>query len=183
MHQAGYAALLRALSVRSAAISLALLAPCLLRSPVLAQAAPAGRIVTTTRLVAEFSDLESRLNLAIQRKDKAALNKLLSPDFEEWTPAPPGAPIPLERWMDKVLSGNVRSFEIRQMAVETIGEAAVVSFVEARRALCDGRECASTSFVVDLWQREGGTRRLRARYASESSPPSSVTPATPSGRE
>jgi hypothetical protein len=169
--------------VRSAAICFALLALCLFRSPVLAQAAPTGRIVTTTRLVAEFSDLESRLDRAIERKDKAALNKLLSPDFEEWTPAPPGAPTPIEQWMDQALSGNARSFEIRQMAVETMGETAVVSFVETRRALCGGRECASASFVVDLWQRDGGAPRLRARYASEISPPPAAAPATPSGRE
>src|SRR5690242_19967977 len=96
---------------------------------------PGGRrIVTTTRLVAKFSDLEEQLNLAIQRKDKTRLGKLLSEDFEQWTPAPPGDPVPRDEWTSAVLSmSSVQAFQIRHMAVHLIGDSAVVNFVETER--------------------------------------------------
>ncbi len=169
--------------MRRAATYLALLALWLTASPALAQTAAGGRIATTTRLVAEFSDLEARLDRAIQHKDKAELDKLLADDFEQWTPAPPGHPIPLEQWTESELSADLRSFEIRQMAVETMGDSAVVSFVESRRAVCRGRDCSGSSFIVDLWQRRGGVPRLRVRYACGIPAQPSASPATPTGRE
>lgn len=170
--------------MRRAATYVAAFSLCLLSSPAFAQTAAGGRIATTTRLVAEFSDLEARLNRAIQRKDRAVLDKLLSEDFEEWTPAPPGNPTPLDQWMDRELSANLRSFELRQMAVETMGDMAVVSLVESRRAVCGGRACEATSFIVDLWRMRGdGVPRLRVRYACEIPPPPSASSAAPTGRE
>jgi len=53
------------------------------------QVAP-GRVVITTRLVAIFSELESNVLTALQKKDGAALDKLLSDEFQVWTADPPG---------------------------------------------------------------------------------------------
>lgn len=131
-----------------------------------------GRIATTTRLVKEFSELEQNLNTAIQRRDGATLNKLLSEDFEQWTPAPPGDPVAREQWMQGALDRGfaLRSFEIRQMAVQMVNETAVVSFVQACSAICNGRDCSSNAFIVDLWQRQNGNPQLLVRYRCEISP-------------
>ncbi len=125
------------------------------------------RIVTTTRLVARFSDLEQQLLNAARHKDKAALSKLLSEDFEQWTPLPPGDPLPREEWMHNALTAfTIQSFQLRQMAVRMVGDTAVVSFVLSLKAVCDGRNCGGDSFIVDLWQERKNASQLLVRYAS-----------------
>ncbi len=159
------------MSMRRTTISLALFA-ALLQVPsfALGQARePAGRrIVTTTRLVARFSELEQQLTNAMRHKDEAELSKLLSEDFEQWTPAPPGDPLPREDWIHNALTAfTIQSFQLRQMAVRMVGETAVVSFVLSQKAVCDGRECGGDSFIVDLWQEHKNAPQLLVRYASD----------------
>lgn len=104
----------------------------------------------------------------MQRKDEAALSKLLSPDFEQWTPAPPGDPIPREEWLHDVLTAfTLESFRLSQIAVRTLDKSELVSFVLSRKAVCGGRDCGGIVFVVDLWQEQrDGTAQLLVRYES-----------------
>jgi hypothetical protein len=143
------------------------------------------RIGTTTRLVAQFSGLEQRLNRAIQHSDEATLNKLLAEEFEQWTPIPPSEPMPREEWLHNVLTAfALHSFQLQQVAVRMVGETAVVSFVQTQRAVCDGRDCSGSLFIVDLWQLRKGAPRLLVRYNSQRlarQPPPS--PRTPTGKE
>lgn len=133
-----------------------------------------ARVVTTTRLVAEYSDL-----------DEAALNKFLSDDFEQWTPTPPGDPVPREDWTRAAMTSfALQSFQVRQMAVRMTGETAVASFVQDQHATCNGRDCSGSHFIVDLWQRHNNVAQLLVRYDSgklaQQPPPS---PPKPSGKE
>jgi hypothetical protein len=128
-----------------------------------AQSAPRsaspGRIATTTRLVALFSGQERELNLALQQKDAATLDRLLSPDFQVWTPEPPGHPIPREDWVQQNAGGSFGGARLTQMAVRDLGNSHVVSFVMSR--------ASGASFVVDVWQDAGnGTWKLTDRYVS-----------------
>ncbi len=152
-----------------------------------AQAPQSRRIVTTTRLVARFSELEERLAAAIKRKDESALNNLLSDDFDQWTPAPPGDPIPREDWLSSVLAGfTLDSFSIRQMAVRSLDKFQLVSFVLSRKALCHGTDCSADAFIIDLWQEQAGGPRLVARYEALLPSPlqrSARLPPTPTGKE
>lgn len=175
------------LCLRAIATKIALglaLAAAILQVPPLAFAQPkepgGRRIVTTTRLVSKFSDLEEQLTRAIQHKDEARLSKLVSEDFEQWTPAPPGDPVPREEWMHNVLTAStLQSFQIRQMAVHTAGDTAVVSFVQTERAICTGRDCSGSSFVVDLWQQDKDAAQLLVRYESKLSGPTALAPDSP----
>jgi hypothetical protein len=155
-------------------------------APTIAAAQPhaPARIVTTTRLVAQYSDLEHRLDRAIQHRDRAALDKILDDSFEQWSPAPPGEPMPRDEWMHHALTGvTLRSFRVRQMAVRTIGDTAVVSFTEDRDATCGGRECSGSRFIVDLWQARGGAPHLLVRYDSGIlAQPMPSAPPTPTGK-
>ncbi len=171
--------------MKRAAVAIALIAvPAQLAPPASAQSAP-RRIVTTTRLVAQFSDLEEQLAAAIKRKDEAAVKKLLSDDFDQWTPAPPGDPIPRDEWLHSVLNAStLESFRIRQMAVRPLDKFELVSFVLSRKAICRGRDCSGDAFIVDLWQQQGAAPRLLSRYeAPVPAPPSPQVAPTPSGKE
>ena len=137
-----------------------------------AQTAPAPpRIVTRTRLQVVFSQLETQWLKAVQAKDKAGLNKLLAEDFEVWTAASPGEPLPREDWQTAALARKLVSFRIRQMAVRSVRpDVAVASFVLTETFDEAGTAREESHFVVDVWTSSGGDNwRCTDRYWSESS--------------
>lgn len=125
-----------------------------------------ARIPTATRQVVQFTQLETELLTAIQKKDEGALGRLLSDDYEVWTPAPPGDPIPREEWIQNAVKEPVRSFKLGQMAVRTFGDAAVVSFVCRQQVVLQGKEQRRDLFLVDVWIKSAEQWQLAVRYAS-----------------
>jgi ketosteroid isomerase-like protein len=144
-----------------------------------------GRVVTTTRLVSMFSDLEDQWLTAIQKKDAAALDRLLSDDFQVWTAEPPGAPLPHEDWQAQAFASKLQSFRIRQMAVRGVSDdVAIASFVLQTSAVLDGKEVPAQHFVVDVWKRDGESWHCTDRYLSEAKPPASKSVSEhPSGKQ
>ncbi len=140
----------------------------MLTMPAVAQSTnPApGRIVTTTRLVAMFSQLESELESGIQHDDSSALNRLLSEDFEVWTPAPPGQPIPREDWLQQQsTAAKIESFHVAQMAVRGLAEnISIASFVLSETQQASGHPVQKLFFVVDVWKKSGQQWQLTDRY-------------------
>ena len=128
---------------------------------------PQKRIVTRTRLVAIFSELENQLFQALQKKEHTSLDGLLSDDFQVWTPAPPGDPIPGDDWRNQALAENLKAFQIRQMAARGLDEnTVIVNFVLNKKVETGSGSATRNYFVVDLWQRSGDTWKLGDRYAS-----------------
>lgn len=129
--------------------------------------APAARIVTTTRLVAIFSQAEDDWLRALQQKDQATLERLVSEDFQVWTPAPPGEPLPREQWLQQALAEKFDSFRIRQMAVRGLDEStAVVSFVLSQTVERAGGLHTSDFFIVDIWHKNDESWQATDRYSS-----------------
>src|SRR5690348_4097295 len=77
-----------------------------------------GRIETRTRLVSQFSGLQNQWLTAIKNKDTAALDRLLSEDFEVWTPDHDG-PLPREEFQSQAFADNLQSFRIADIAVKS----------------------------------------------------------------
>ena len=158
-----------------------------LAAPLGAQQAapPAGgktRIVTMTRPMAIFSDLENQLVEAAQKKDEAALKALISEDCNLWTPAPPGDPMPSEDWIAGLLKDPANSFAMHQLAVQSFGDANVVSFVSREGRKVKGKERTTTHFVVDVWTKNGDGWQLAARYLS-AVPAPLPSPVKPTGKK
>jgi ketosteroid isomerase-like protein len=159
--------------------------------PVSAQEHHQGqRIVTRTRLQVLFSDLENQWFKAIQQKDAASLNHLLSDDFQVWTPTPPGSPIPREDWQTAAFGRKLRSFQFRQLAVRSVSpEIAIDSFVLTETFDKAGKSQPEDHFVVDVWAKngEGDNWRCTDRYwwkVSGVSHPAGPKPGVkPSGKE
>ena len=61
-----------------------------------------SRIKTATRQVAIFSDLETQMLKAVQKKDKPALPAMLTDDCA--VEMPNADPLPGEDWLDSVMS-------------------------------------------------------------------------------
>lgn len=165
--------------------ALLLLCPCAaLAQGQVAPPRPQKRIITKTRLVAIFSDLENQLFEAVQKKDHAGLDTILSEDYQLWTPTPPGDPVPREDWQNQSLAENLKEFHIRQMAARSLEEnTTVVSFVLSKVVQRAGRPSAQDYFVVDLWQKAEDNWKLSDRYASPLSSVSRSARPKPSGKD
>lgn len=126
------------------------------------------RIVTTTRLVAIFFQNEDEWQRAIQQKDQATLQRLMSEDFQVWTPAPPGEPIPREQWLQHAMAEKLGTFRIRQMAARAVNNTTVVvSFVLSETVEEAGKTHARDYFIVDLWQKKDENWQVTDRYLSQ----------------
>ncbi len=140
-------------------------------------AAP-GPTGAVTLPVALFSDLENQLVQAAQRKDQAALQRLIREDCNLWTPEPPGDPMPREDWIAILVEDPPRSLRMRQLAVQVFGDINVVSFVASEGRLVKGKQQTTDHFIVDVWTKQGGAWQLSARYLS-AAPRAPRTPSQP----
>jgi len=144
------------------------------------------RVVTTTRLVAVFSELETQWWQAVQNKDEAALRRLLGEDFQVWMPDVSG-PVAREDWQQQAFARKWGSFHLRQMAVRLLNdETAVASFVLSQSVQSRGKPQADDYFVVDIWSKNGDHWVCTDRYASLVSRASGLAPvedAKPSGKQ
>ena len=127
------------------------------------------RIITATRAVSVFTSLEKQLLQAIQKKNKAALDALLEDDFE--IDMPDADPLPGDDWEQAVLSKDyeLKSFLIRQMSAEDLGNAVVVNYDRVQESAYKGKSDGGEFFVVDLWKKQGDADawKLAARYVSK----------------
>jgi len=144
-----------------------------------------SRIGTATRQVTLFSGLELQMLRAIQKKDKAGLQSMLSDDFE--IAMPDSDPLAGEDWVDSVTAKDfsLKSFAIRQMSVVDLGNAAVVHFGRLQQATYQGREASGEFFVVDLWKKSDDTWKLANRYVARVGPvpPAAKAPPRPTGKQ
>jgi len=149
-----------------------------------ANAQASGAIVTRTRLVTLFSDLQNQWYEAVKAKDASALDRLLGEDYEVWTPDSSG-PIPREDWQQKAFARELTGFRIQNIAVRAVrDDVAVESFVVEETLLQNRRQITKRSFVVNLWSKDKNGWRCTDTYvspvAAQPSPHSGLT--TPSGK-
>lgn len=155
-----------------------------LASSTLVRAQGSRRIETRTRLVSQFSEMQKQWFDAVKRKDSAALNRLLSEDYEVWTPAHDG-PIPREDWQAQAFAENLKDFHVTGMAVKALpGGVAVESFrlAESRSATTGG--VTKDFFVVNVWTSEQDGWRCTDSYVSPVTGPATAqpAPAKPTGK-
>lgn len=140
---------------------------------------PGGaRSITPTRTVTKYTALESNLFEALQENNKQGAENILDRDFESWS-AEKVAPMPRSEWLQAYL-GNLKSFNIRNMAVREFGDIAVVSFLLVRSGTLRGRAMTPVLFIVDVWRQNGD--KLAVRYASAPANPAGVDN-RPTGKE
>src|ERR1700730_14686131 len=105
------------------------------------------RIITATKQVAIFTDLERQLLQAVQKKDKATLQALLTDDFT--IEMPDADPLPSDEWLDSVTAKDysLKSSVVRHMSVPDLGNAAVVKFDRIQEATSKGHPEGANSFL------------------------------------
>lgn len=138
-------------------------------------------IITATRQVTQFTGLEKQVLEAVQKKDKAALEALLTEDL---VIEMPGAdPLAGEDWVDSAMakSYTLKKFGIRLMSVQDLGNAAVVKFERLQEAMHKGVSDSGQFFVVDVWKKDGDKWKLANRFVSKVS--SVVPKPKPTGKQ
>src|SRR5438270_8854313 len=133
------------------------------------------RIITATRQVTIFTDLESQMLKAIQARDKAALSNLVDEDC--MIEMPDSDPLPAEEWMASVLARDytLKSFTLRQVSAISQNDFVLVKFDRVQQSTFKGAADGGEFFVVDLWKKSGDSWKLANRYVSKVS----TTPWTP----
>ena len=119
------------------------------------------KIVTATKGVAQFWDTENELVRALEKKDQAALAKLLPEEFKVWMPNQTGSAVGREDWL---ASGreNPAPTQMVQMSVLFYPDLAIVKFLGKGKATGKGQ--AQQYFVVDVWELHDNQWGLTNRY-------------------
>jgi hypothetical protein len=126
-------------------------------------------VVANKHLQIFFSELETQWLKAMQDKDQAALNRIVSDDFQVWTASPPGNPISRSEWLLGIFGRRLLSFNLRQLAVHQLTpEIAVVSFIQTETYKQSATPQTEDHFVVDVWitKGTGDNWRCTDRYVS-----------------
>jgi ribosomal protein L14 len=125
------------------------------------------RIITATRQVVIFTDLETQLLRAVQGKDQASLSKLVSDDCI--IEMPDADPLPCDDWMKSVLSKDyvLKTFVVRQVSVVVGPDSSVVKFDRVQQSTFKDKPEGGEFFVVDVWKKDGDTWKLANRYVSK----------------
>jgi ketosteroid isomerase-like protein len=143
------------------------------------------RIITATRQVNLFTDLETQLLRAIQSKDQAGLSNMLMDDC--LIEMPDAEPLAGEDWIKSVMDKNyiLKSFQVRHMSVTDLGELAAVKFDRAQEAKSSGKSDSGEFFVIDLWRKNGDSWKLANRYVAKISsvPWAPKTAPRPTGKQ
>jgi hypothetical protein len=143
------------------------------------------RIITATKQVSIFTGMENQLLKAVQKKDKAAAQAMLSDDL--MIEMPDADPLPGDDWLDSVMAKDytLKSFVVRQMSAIDLGDAVVVKFDRLQEATSAGHADSGEFFVVDVWKKSGDTWKLASRYVSKVSSQPSIPkgPAKPTGKQ
>lgn len=156
---------------------------CAAQEPVKPALTP--RIITATKQVTIFNGLENQLLQAVQKKDKAAVQAMLSDDLN--IEMPDADPLPGDDWLDSVTAKDytLKSFVVRQMSATDLGSAVVVKFDRLQEATSKGQPDSGEFFVVDIWKKSGDTWKLASRYVSKVSSQPSIpkAPVKPTGKQ
>jgi ketosteroid isomerase-like protein len=143
------------------------------------------RIVTATRQVTMFSDLEIQMLKAVQKKDKAALQAMLTDDCVIGMPN--ADPLPGDEWVDSVMAKDftLKSFAMREVFAVDLGNAAVVKFERRQAAINKGKAESGEFFVVDVWKKDGDAWKLANRFVSKTNSEPSLLkiPTKPTGKQ
>lgn len=125
------------------------------------------RIITATKQVTLFGGLEKQMLQAVQKKDKAAIEAMLSDECQ--IVMPDADPMAGEDWVDSVMEKDfaLKSFTLRQVSAIDLGDSVILSYDRIQESSYKGKPDGGEFFVVDLWRKSGDSWKLASRYVSK----------------
>jgi hypothetical protein len=153
------------MSLRSTLALVAALAP----APALAQPTAAQQEAND----ALFQKLTTEVQGAIQQKNVATLDRLLTRDFGFsllMAGKPPQVLNRAEFLRLGETSYHLERFELRNLAARVMGSGAVVRFQALREATVGSIDRSGEFVVFDIWMKDGDSWRLAVRYLARPDP-------------
>lgn len=132
-----------------------------------------------TDLAAMIEELSNRWMQAWVRKDRAALEESLAPDFALIVSANPTQRLGRADWLATAGTRYTCSeFRYRDVQVRDLGPVAVMSSIAEFTAEIDGIPRTGPLFLTDVWRRsDDGRWQVCARYSSHPEPTSASSSA------
>jgi len=144
-----------------------------------------AKIMTATRQVTIFGGLEQKLLAAVQKKDKDALEAMLTDDFA--VEIADADRLEGEDWVDSVMDKNfiLKSFSITQVSVNDLADSEIVRFNRSQQATFKDKNESGEFFVVDVWKKSDDSWKLATRYVAKlrTLPPASRIVPKPTGKQ
>jgi len=130
------------------------------------QATESERQTSDARSFVElFTKLERDWTDAVQKKDREALDAMLTPEFLVRSSADPEHSVSRADWIREVLANSeVRSYSFRAMTIRAFLGVAIVSFVESEQTTARGKEANGERLIVDVWQANHGKWQPAMRF-------------------
>lgn len=150
-------------------------------SPHAPEAAP-GRILTRTRLVVQFSELENAWLDAIKKKNSSALDRLVDDSFQVWSADAP-APTPREDWEKSAFATPVVPFRIQSMSARDVRSDLVIVNFQLLAPAQAGKKTRPAFYVVDVWSKNADRWQCTDRYISPLVLPHATITARPTGKD
>ena len=142
------------------------------------------RIITATKQVQMFLELEMQFLKTIQKKDQAGVQAMLAEDFQ--IQMPDADLLAGDEWLEQIMAKDfvLQNFGVRNVTVVDLGNAAVVKFERRQDATYKGQPANGELYVVDVWKKEGKTWKLANRFVSQtSSAAMPQKPVKPTGKQ
>jgi hypothetical protein len=148
----------------------------MLRSTVLfallaATALPAAATVEEDQ--ATFTALELKLLSAIQARQAAGVDELISPNFA-WSLALEGRPNAVMSRSEWIKGGDyydLAAFDVSHLSAQTFGKLTVVNFRYTIKGTLGTASVTGGYVVTDLWEKDGKDWKLLRRFVSRPVPP------------
>ncbi len=139
-----------------------------------ALAAPAGAQSPTAESSQAMSADEQEIRRlqhewmnAWARGDRAAIERILAPDYTLTVSSMPARPVTREQWIGMLPRYTTKGFEYRDMRVRLFGHVAIVSSIgRGIGAKVDGVDRSFPFFLTDVWVKRNGRWQVAARYSS-----------------
>lgn len=126
-----------------------------------------------TRLVKLYSDYESRLAEAINRRDDTEIDRLVARNFELRSTNNIATPTPRADWISQLFTEPAAAVSIGGMAVHDYGSVRIVSFLMKRKTADHNLPSVA---IIDVWMKSGNTSILKVRYAALQTSSSQLVP-------
>ncbi|HYE76228.1 MAG TPA: nuclear transport factor 2 family protein [Blastocatellia bacterium] len=140
------------------AICLLMLAPALV-----AQEAPVARQGANAEQ--ELIDLSTKLMNAVEIKDRAVLERLVSDEFTLESPGAAGESVRKATWIDNAVAMKWENFKFHNFRVRFYGDTAVVTcLLDFKVTTGAGIPIWSDAQITDVWVKRNGQWQITARH-------------------
>lgn len=118
----------------------------------------------TTTLEAEVRTAFDAWSNAIARRDVAAAEAFLAPEYALM--APGIGEMPRDKWLAALPDYVIQSYEFSDVKLQIYGETAVVRSRYRQQATVFGKDRSGAMLVTDVWVKRDGRWQVVARHTS-----------------